>query len=106
MNPSINPSVSLLEHFESIDEPRTEYLIEHQLLDIIAITICAVICGADSWVEIEEYGYSKQEWLQKFLALPNGIPSRDTIRRLLAQLDPKQKHPLFFELDKHYRPIN
>ena len=59
MNPSINPSVSLLKHFESIDEPRTEYLIEHQLLDIIAITICAVICGAESWVEIEEYGYSK-----------------------------------------------
>ena len=46
MNPSINPSASLLKHFESIDEPRTEYLIEHQLLDIIAITICAVICGA------------------------------------------------------------
>ena len=72
MNPSINPSASLLGHFESIDDPRTEYLIEHQMLDIIAITICAVICGAESWVEIEEYGYSKQEWLEKFLALPNG----------------------------------
>ena len=95
MNPLINPSVSLLEHFKSIDEPRTEYLIEHQLLDIIAITICAVICGADSWVEIEEYGYSKQQWLQKFLALPNGIPSRDTIRRLFTQLDPKQLQSCF-----------
>lgn len=96
MNPSINPSTSLLRHFESIDEPRTEYLIEHQLLDIIAITICAVICGAESWVKIEEYGYSKQEWLQQFLALPNGIPSRDTIRRLFAQLDPKQLQRCFF----------
>ena len=95
MNPSIHPSVSLLKHFESIDEPRTEYLIEHQLLDIIAITICAVICGAESWVEIEEYGYSKQEWLQQFLALPNGIPSRDTIRRLFAQLDPEQLQSCF-----------
>ena len=95
MNSLINLSASLLKHFESIDEPRTEYLIEHQLLDIIAITICAVICGADSWVEIEEYGYSKQEWLQKFLALPNGIPSRDTIRRLFAQLDPKQLQSCF-----------
>ena len=95
MNSSINPSVSLLKHFESIDDPRREYLIEHQLLDIIAITICAVICGAESWVEIEEYGYSKQEWLKQFLALPNGIPSRDTIRRLFAQLDPKQLQNCF-----------
>ena len=95
MNPSINPSASLLGHFESIDDPRTEYLIEHQMLDIIAITICAVICGAESWVEIEEYGYSKQEWLEKFLALPNGIPSRDTIRRLFAQLDPEQLQSCF-----------
>ena len=60
------------------------------MLDIIAITICGVICGADCWTEIEEYGNSKQEWLKKFLALPNGIPSRDTIRRLFTQLDPKQ----------------
>lgn len=95
MNSSINPSVSLLKHFENIDDPRKEYLIEHQLLDIIAITICAVICGAESWVEIEEYGYSKQEWLKQFLALPNGIPSRDTIRRLFAQLDPKQLQNCF-----------
>ncbi len=95
MNSSINPSASLLRHFEKIDDPRTEYLIEHQLLDIIAITICAVICGAESWGEIEEYGYSKQQWLQKFLALPNGIPSRDTIRRLFAQLDPEQLQSCF-----------
>lgn len=46
MNSSINPSASLLEHFENIDDPRTKYLIEHKMLDIIAITICAVICGA------------------------------------------------------------
>lgn len=95
MNPSINSPASLLKHFENIDEPRTEYLIEHQLLDIIAITICAVICGAESWGEIEEYGVSKQEWLQKFLALPNGIPSKDTIRRLFAQLDPEQLQSCF-----------
>ncbi len=95
MSPSINPSASLLKHFESIDDPRTEYLIEHQLLEIIAMTICAVICGAESWVEIEEYGHSKQEWLQKFLALPNGIPSHDTIGRLFTQLDPEQLQSCF-----------
>jgi hypothetical protein len=52
------------------------------LLDIIGITICAVICGADSWVEIENYGNAKQEWLSRFLALPNGIGSHDTFARV------------------------
>ncbi len=70
-----NPSVSLIEHFENLEDPRTEYLIEHKLIDIIAITICAVICGAESWVEIEQYGHSKKEWLEEFLELPHGIPS-------------------------------
>ena len=85
MSPSINPSASLLKHFEKLEDPRTDYLIEHKLLDIIGITICAVICGAETWVEIEEYGISKFEWLKKFLKLPNGIPSHDTISRLFAQ---------------------
>lgn len=104
MNPSINPSASLLKHFQGVDNPRTEYLIEHKILDIIAITICAVICGADSWVEIEEYGNSKQEWLENFLALPNGIPSRDTVRRLFAQLDPKQLQSCFLSWIKTIAP--
>jgi hypothetical protein len=63
MSPAENSSAKLIEHFKNLEDPRTEYLIEHKLLDIIAITICAVICGAESWVEIEEYGHSKQEWL-------------------------------------------
>lgn len=71
-----------------MEDPRVEYLVEHRLIDIIALTICAVICGADSWVESEAYGCSKTVWLQGFLVLPNGIPSHDTIRRLFAALDP------------------
>jgi predicted transposase YbfD/YdcC len=81
-------SISLLAHFETLEDPRVDYLVEHRLLDIIALTICAVICGADSWVEIEAYGRSKVDWLKSFLALPNGIPSHDTISRLFAMLDP------------------
>lgn len=88
-------SGSLLEHFASLEDPRVEYLVEHRLLDIMALTICAVICGADSWVEIETYGHSKAEWLQSFLALPNGIPSHDTISRLFAMLDPTQLQSCF-----------
>lgn len=95
MSITINPSASLIKHFENLEDPRREYLIEHKLLDIIAITICAVICGAESWVEIEQYGRSKQQWLQQFLALPNGIPSHDTIARLFAQLEPEQLQSCF-----------
>lgn len=95
MSSSSKQSASLLKQFENLEDPRTEYLIEHRLLDIVGITICAVICGADSWVEIEEYGISKSEWLRGFLELPNGIPSHDTISRLFAQLDPEKLQSCF-----------
>ncbi|MEN9568462.1 MAG: hypothetical protein RLZZ69_3658 [Cyanobacteriota bacterium] len=97
MSSSSKQSATLLKHFENLEDPRTEYLIEHRLLDIIGITICAVICGADSWVEIEEYGNSKCEWLKGFLKLPNGIPSHDTIARLFAQLDPEKLQSCFLD---------
>jgi hypothetical protein len=64
----------LKEHFSSLDDPCAQHSIEHPLLDLVLVTICAVICGADTWVEIEHYGIAKQEWLETFLELPNGIP--------------------------------
>ena len=82
--------IPLKEHFSSLDDPRTQPRIEHLLLDIVLVTICAVICGADNWVEIEHYGNSKQEWLETFLELPNGIPSHDTFERMFARLRPEQ----------------
>lgn len=88
-------SVSLLEHFQTLEEPRVEYLLEHKLLDIIGLTICAVICGADSWVDIEQYGQSKQDWLSTFLPLSNGIPSHDTIARVFARLNPSALQECF-----------
>lgn len=95
MSPSNLPSSSLLKHFEILEDPRTAYLVAHPLLDIIALTICAVICGAESWEDIEAYGHSKHEWLATFLALPNGIPSHDTIGRVFARLDPSQLQECF-----------
>ncbi len=91
------PSSPLFEHFRDLDDPRVDYLVEHRLLDIIGLTICAVICGADSWVDIELYGNAKEDWLRSFLDLPNGIPSHDTIARLFAALDPEQLQTCFLD---------
>lgn len=94
MSPTVS-SASLLEHFNTLEDPRVEHLLEHQLLDIIGLTICAVICGADSWVDIEQYGQSKQDWLATFLTLSNGIPSHDTIARVFARLNPSALQECF-----------
>lgn len=95
MSQSTHPSASLLTHFETLEDPRTAYLIEHPLIDIIALTICAVICGAETWEDIEAYGHSKQDWLKTFLQLPSGIPSHDTIARVFALLEPTQLQECF-----------
>jgi len=81
-------AVSLRRCFADLDDPRREHLRLHNLWDIIALTICAVVSGADSWVEVEKYGRSKYGWLQGYLELPNDIPSHDTIRRVFALLNP------------------
>ncbi len=76
--------------FADLDDPRVDRTKAHRLLDIVTIAICAVMCGADSWVAVEEFGTTKQRWLQSFLALPNGIPSHDTFGRVFAALDAEQ----------------
>lgn len=81
-----NP-ISLLISFQDLPDPRVEGRCDHKLIDIIVITVCAVIAGAESWVDIESFGKAKQEWLQTFLELPHGIPSHDTFGRFFAALD-------------------
>ena len=90
-------SVSLFEHFSPLPDPRIDRTKRHVLLDIIGLSICAVICGADGWEAIEEYGDSKYEWLQQFLELPHGIPSDDTIRRVFTRLSPTRFQECFQE---------
>lgn len=89
--------LALAAYFATVDDPRIERTKAHNLLDIIIITICAVICGADDWVGVAAFGTSKQTWLQTFLELPNGIPSHDTFGRVFARINPDQFQQRFLQ---------
>jgi predicted transposase YbfD/YdcC len=78
-----------VECFSGIKDPRVERTKKHLLIDIIALTICGIISGAQSWEEIEDFGNLHKNWFAKFLELPNGIPSHDTISRVFSALKPK-----------------
>ena len=93
-----SPILALLtDRFASLKDPRTGRAKRHQLIDVIVIAICAVICGADSWVDVEMFGKAKKDWLSRLLELPNGIPSHDTFGRVFAMLDPVQFESCFME---------
>ena len=85
---------SIKDCFSGITDPRDSNK-RHQLIDIIAIALCAVICNADTWEEIEEFGQAKHEWFKTFLELPHGIPSPDTFARVFASLDPVEFREAF-----------
>lgn len=83
-------ALGLKEHMAELPDPRVVGRCQHLLTDIISIAILAVFCGADDWTEIAEFGKRRFDWLKGFLPLPNGIPSRDTFRRVFGRLDRKQ----------------
>jgi hypothetical protein len=79
----------LIKQFEAIANPRDPCKIERRLIDILVIAVCAIIGEAESFEDMADYGRCKQGWLKQFLALPNGIPSHDTFRRVFLLIDPK-----------------
>src|SRR5512142_1963925 len=81
---------SLREHFAHLEDPRVERTKVHLLLDIVTIALCAVIAGAESWNDIEEFGIAMEAFFSDFLELPGGIPSHDTFSRVFASLNPFQ----------------
>ena len=78
-----------ISHFQDIPEPRIERCRRHELLDILFLSISAVLCGAEGWEEIEDFGHAKIDWLRRYFAFENGIPKHDTIARVLSRLDPE-----------------
>ena len=81
-------STSITEHFASLPDPRVDRTKRHDLTELLVVAICGVICGADDWVSIQQFGEDKLEWFRTFLKLPNGVPSHDTFGRVFAALDP------------------
>lgn len=83
-------TVSLLDHFSMLEDPRIDRHKLHSLESILFLTVCAVLSGCNDWDEIEEYGIEKEAWLKKYVAFSNGIPSHDTINRVIARLKPRE----------------
>jgi predicted transposase YbfD/YdcC len=83
------PTPNFIAYFADLADPRQEDRCDHKLIDLLFIAVCAVICGADGFTDMEEFGLAKETWLRQFLELPNGIPSHDTFGRVLARLNPK-----------------
>lgn len=86
---------SLLEHFASLEDPRVDRTRLHPLLSIVAIAVCAVIAGAQSWNDVEEFGQASEDFFADFLHLPEGIPSHDTFNRVFAAINPLQFRECF-----------
>jgi len=99
-----DPLSSLDTHFSNLEDPRGPN-IEHLLFDILVLAILGTICGADGWVEIEQFGQQKLTWLRQFLRLPNGIPSHDTFGRVFSKIDPEKFQACFMDWVKAIQEV-
>jgi predicted transposase YbfD/YdcC len=81
---------SLLAHFAQVPDPRINRTREHELIDVLVIGVCTLLCVGESFNDMEDFGLAKYDWFKTFLKLPNGIPSHDTFNRVFAAIDPKE----------------
>jgi len=88
-------NASIVEHFQTLEDPRIDRTKKHLLLDILVIALCALLTGGEGFQDMELFGKSKQAWLQTFLTLPHGIPSHDTFGRVFARLNPQRFQQCF-----------
>src|SRR5690349_20715325 len=98
------PFKSLEECFGDMPDPRVVGRCEHKLGEIIMVAVCGVLCGAESWSEIEEFGQAKGNWLKQDLELPGGIPSHDTFSRVFRLLDAREFQARFMKwVEAHFK---
>src|SRR5918911_1953960 len=88
-------NASIVEHFQTLEDPRIERTKKHLLLDILVIALCTLLSGGEGFQDMELFGKSKRTWLQTFLTLPRGIPSHDTFGRVFARLNPRRFQECF-----------
>ena len=81
---------SIHEHFKDLKDPRINRTLKHPLINVIFISFCAILCGAEDWVAIERFGTLRREWFKQFLDMEHGVPSHDTFNRVFAVLDSNQ----------------
>jgi predicted transposase YbfD/YdcC len=100
----LEPS-SFQDHFAALSDPRRSNA-RHELIDILVIAVCAVICGAEGWEDIEEYGKAQAQWFEQLLDLPHGIPCDDTFRRVLSRLDADELMRCFISWSEALRDVS
>ncbi len=81
------PFESLESCFGDMEDPRVQGRCDHVLIEVVLIAVCAVLCGANNWSEVEEFRKTKEGWLRQYLSLPGGIPSHDTFSRIFRLID-------------------
>ncbi len=81
-------SLSLVAHLKSIEDPRVDRTRDHELIDILVIAVCTLLCAGETFNDMEDFGHAKHAWFKTFLTLRNGIPAHDTFNRVFAALDP------------------
>jgi predicted transposase YbfD/YdcC len=85
-----HPTLSLVEQFKDLPDPRVDRTKDHSLVDILVIAVCTLLCAGETFNDMEDFGKAKEDWFRTFLTLANGIPSHDTFNRVFAALDPKK----------------
>jgi len=83
------PLASLLTILEEVPDPRVKATVDHELVDILTIALCTILCGGDSFYDMEEFGQVRLDWLRTFLRLRHGAPTHDTYNRVFQALDPE-----------------
>jgi predicted transposase YbfD/YdcC len=100
-----HPKLSLIEHFEVISDPRVNRTKDHALIDVLVIAVCTLLCGGETFNDMEDFGKAKEQWFRTFLVLTNGIPSHDTFNRVFAALDPKEFLECFLRWTQSLRQV-